>query len=102
MNNGYEDYVNKRIVEVNGKRIRNLQDLIRTVEDKPETPYVVFKTRANKSIALNRQKAEAEQAGILELYEIATDRSANLKTAVSRDGEEGKKVAGMVSLESNL
>jgi S1-C subfamily serine protease len=102
VNNGYEDYVNKRIVEVNGEKIRNLQDLIRTVEDNPETPYVVFKTRANKSIVLNRQKAEAEQAGILETYQIAADRSANLKTAVSAEEKEGGKVAGLVSVDSNM
>ena len=102
VNNGYEGYVNKRIVEVNGKKIRNLQDLIRTVEDSSENPYVVFKTRANKTIALDRKKVEAEQAGILKTYQIADDRSANLNTAVGRDEKEGGKVAGLVSPESDI
>jgi len=102
VNNGYDDYVNKRITEVNGKKIHNLRDLIRTVEDNPETPYVVFKTKSNKTIALDRQKAEAEQAGILKTYQIAADRSNNLKTMVSQFAEGGRKVAGMVSLDSNM
>ena len=102
VNNGYESYVNQRIAAVNGKKIRNLQDLIRTVEENTETPYVVFKTRANKSIVLNRQKVEAEQAGILKTYQIAADRSANLKTAVSRDEQESGKVAGLDSPESDI
>jgi len=102
VNNGYDNYINKRIAEVNGKKIQNLQDLIRTVENSSESPFVVFKTSANKTIALDRIKAETEQAGILKLYQIAADRSANLKTAVSKEEKEGGKVAGMVSLESNL
>jgi hypothetical protein len=102
VNNGYEDYINKRIVEVNGKKIKNLQDLIRTVEDNPETPYVVFKTAANTTIALDRKKAEAEQAEILKTYRIAADRSADLKTAVGLNNQEIGKVAGLVSLDSNM
>ena len=102
VNNGYEDYINKRIVEVNGKKIKNLQDLIRTVEDNSETPYVVFKTAASTTIALDRKKAEAEQAEILKTYQIAADRSANLKTAVSKDGEESRKVADLVSPDSDI
>jgi len=102
VNNGYDDYVNKRITEVNGIKIRNLRDLIRTVEDNPESPYVVFKTKSNKTIALDRQKAEAELAGILKIYQIAADRSGNLKTMVSKYAKGGRKVAGTVSLDSNM
>ena len=67
-----------------------------------ETPYVVFKTADNKTIALDRKKADAEQEKILKLYQIAADRSANLETAVSREGEEGRKVAGLVFPESDI
>jgi len=102
MNNGYGNYVNKRIVEVNGKKIQNLQDLIRTVDENSETPYVVFKTKANKTIVLDRKKAETEQAEILKIYQIAADRSANLKTAVSKNEQESRRVAGMVSFASNI
>jgi hypothetical protein len=63
---------------------------------------VVFKTGANKTIALDRKKAEAEQAGILKTYQIAADRSASLKAAVGRAEGESRKVADLVSLDSNL
>ena len=100
MNNGYGNYVNKRIVEVNGKKIQNLQDLIRTVNENSKAPYVVFKTKANKTIALDRKKAETEQAEILKLYQIAADRSVNLKTVVSKDEQESGEVASLVSFDS--
>jgi S1-C subfamily serine protease len=101
VNSGYDHYVNKRITEVNGEKIQNLRDLIRIVEDNPETPYVVFKTTSNKSIVLDRQKAEAEQDGILDTYQIAADRSANLQTVVSRSEEESRKIVGLLSQDSN-
>jgi len=72
------------------------------VEDNSETPFVVFKTKANKTIALDRKKTESEQAGILKTYEIAADRSAHLKTTVSRDEEEGRKIAGLVPLDPDI
>jgi len=102
VNDGYEDYVNKRITEVNGKKILNLRDLIRTVEDNPKTPFVVFKTKSNKTIALDRKEAEAEQARILKTYRIAADRSSNLKTAVSKFANGGRKVAVLISRGSNM
>jgi len=72
------------------------------VEDNSETPFVVFKTKANKTIALDRKKTESEQAGILKTYEIAADRSVHLKTTVSSDEQESGEVAGLVSLDSNI
>jgi S1-C subfamily serine protease len=48
------------------------------------------------------KKAESEQTGILKTYQIADDRSVNLKTAVSSDEQESGKVAGLVSLDSNI
>jgi hypothetical protein len=94
LNNGYDDLVDSRIVEVNGKPILNLQDLIRTVETDTETPFVVFKTEHNQSIALDRKKAESAQAEILTIYQIAEDRSADLKAAADNNSTNGKKLAG--------
>jgi len=98
VNSGYENDVNQRVIEVNGKKIRNLQDLVATVEHGSENPYAVFKTAENKTIALNRDQAAAEHREILELYQIAADRSANLETAVSRKKTDAKNLAGLVTL----
>jgi hypothetical protein len=100
LNNGYDDLVDSRIVEVNGKPILNLQDLIRTVETDTETEFVVFKTEHNQSIALDRKKAEAAQAEILTTYRIAEDRSVDLKAAADNDATGGKKLAGCSTAEA--
>ena len=102
MNSGYENDVNRRVTEVNGIKIRNLQDLIATVEDGSETPYVVFKTTGNKTIALDRKKAEDEHGGILELYQIAADRSVNLETVVSRKKTDANNLADLVTLNPGV
>lgn len=100
LNNGYDDLVDSRIVEVNGKPILNLQDLIRTVETDTETEFVVFKTEHNQSIALDRKKAEAAQAEILTTYRIAEDRSVDLKAAADNTATDGKKLAGSSTAEA--
>ena len=100
LNNGYGDMVDSRIVEVNGKPIRNLQELIRAVETDTETPFVVFKTEHNQNIALDRKKAEAVQAEILTTYRIAEDRSADLKAAADKNSTNGKKLAGSSTAET--
>lgn len=100
LNNGYDDLVDGRIVEVNGKSIRNLQDLIRTVETDTANPFVVFKTEENQTIALDRKKAETAHAEILSTYRIAEDRSADLKAAAENKATDGKKVAESGMVES--
>jgi S1-C subfamily serine protease len=93
VNNGYDDMVNTRVVEVNGKKIRNLEDLIRAVETDTENPFVVFETEHHQTIAIDRKKAEAAQAEILSIYRIAEDRSSDLKNAASSDKPNGKEMA---------
>jgi S1-C subfamily serine protease len=94
LNNGYDDLVDSRIVEVNGKSISNLQDLIRIVEADIENPFVVFRTEGNQTIALDRKKSEAAHGDILSTYRISDDRSSDLKTAVSNHKADGKEMAG--------
>ncbi len=94
LNNGYDNLVNDRIVQVNGKPIRSLQDLIRTVETDTENPFVVFKTEDNQTIALDRKMAEAAHGVILSTYRIAEDRSADLKAAAGNNEADGKKMVG--------
>jgi S1-C subfamily serine protease len=101
VNNGYDDLVDTRVVEVNGKKIRNLQDLIRTVETDTENPYVVFETEHHQIIAIDRKKAEAAHDEILSIYRIADDRSSDLKDAVSSDKSNGKEMARSDSPEAN-
>ena len=93
VNNGYDDLIDMRVLEVNGKRVRNLQELIRTVETDRENPFVVFKTEHHQTIAIDRKKAEAAHAEILSIYRIADDRSSDLKESVGSDKATGKEMA---------
>jgi S1-C subfamily serine protease len=102
LNNGYDGLVDSRIVEVNGKSILNLQDLIRTVETDAETEFVVFKTEYNQSIALDRKKAEAAQTEILTTYRIGEDRSVDLKAAAGNNATDGKKLAVSGTVEATV
>jgi hypothetical protein len=97
VNAGYEKFVNERIVEVNGKKILNLRDLVQAVEAGSPEPYVVFKSASNKTIVLDRKEVEEEQGEILATYEIPNDRSVDLKTAVSKGRGEAGGVAKVVS-----
>jgi S1-C subfamily serine protease len=105
-NNGYDDLVNTRIVEVNGKRVHNLQELIQTVETGTtlETgiaePYVVFKTVDDQIIAIDRKRAEAARDEILSTYRIGEDRSSDLKAVARKDKADGKKISGTRSAEA--
>ena len=71
--------LDERIVEANGKKILNLQHLIQIVDGETDTPYVVFKTKRGKVIALERKKVKQAQAEILKTYHISSDRSLDLK-----------------------
>jgi S1-C subfamily serine protease len=101
INNGYDKLVNSRIVEVNGKKILNLRDLIRTVEADTAGSYVVFKTEDNESIAIDRKRAEEAQEKILTTYEVSDDRSPDLKAKVDTNKNESNEVAKASSVQAN-
>ena len=81
INNGYQEFVNDRIIEVDGKEILNLVELIKMIESEPKDPFIVLKTESGRIIALDREVAEKEHRNILKSYRIVSDRSADLKLA---------------------
>jgi hypothetical protein len=86
VNHGYERFVDKRIVEVNGKPVGNLRDLVRLIEENPSGPFVVFKTEHDQVIAIDRVAAEADRARIMAVYNITSDHSPDLvKTAAAEE-----------------
>jgi hypothetical protein len=88
-------------VEVNGKKILNLRDLIETVEADSDVPYIVFKTEDNESIALERKKVEEAHKEILSIYQIDDDRSSDLKETATGDNADGKKIASSGEVEAD-
>jgi S1-C subfamily serine protease len=101
VNNGYDDMINTRVAEVNGEKIRNLEDLIRVVEQDTGNPFVAFKTEHHQTIVVDRKKAEAAHDEILSTYRIAEDRSPDLKEAASTDRPDNSKMAGSDAPETD-
>ncbi len=89
INNGYQNFINDRVVEVNGKKILNLLDLISMIDSSTDEAFVSFKTESGRIIALDRKQAEREQTDILRTYRISADRSSDLNITLSRD--EGQR-----------
>lgn len=79
VNSGYHDYRDLRIIEVNGRRIYNLRDLIHIIESSVNSPFVEFKSQQGLNIVLDRKQVTRAQAGILKTYSAPEDRSADLR-----------------------
>jgi hypothetical protein len=85
LNNGYEEFTNERIFEVNGHKILNLRHLISIIESNPKDPFWVLRTEKDKMISLDHKKVKEEQAGLLEMYKITADRSTDLQVASTKE-----------------
>jgi S1-C subfamily serine protease len=79
VNNGYREYRNTRITKVDGKKVKNLRDLIRKIEEGKGERFVIFENEQKNQIVLDRHMAEKENAHILENYRVPYDRSDGLR-----------------------
>jgi S1-C subfamily serine protease len=80
INAGYEAAINARIVTVNGRKVRNLADLVRIVEgDGTSGPFVEFVDAHGHAMVLERKAAADARQEILGTYAIAADRSPDLR-----------------------
>ena len=79
VNEGYHNYSNWIISNVNGEEIRSLEDLVKRVRAESADPFVVFSSKNDQQIVLDRVKAEAAHRQILATYRIQSDRSDDLK-----------------------
>jgi hypothetical protein len=78
VNRGYHGSGNFRVMRVNGRRIKNLRDLVDTIEN-CRAPFIVIEDRWHTRIVLDRKKAKEATPRILETYRITHDRSASLR-----------------------
>jgi S1-C subfamily serine protease len=101
INNGYQNFINDRVVEVNGKEILNLLDLIAIIERNADEAFVNLKTESGRMMALDRGQAEKEQSDILRTYRISADRSSNLNITLSTgEGQRHDDSRGPVAREN--
>ncbi len=78
VNQGYQDLSNWIITEVNGRKVRNLRELVDLIETGTD-PFVTFKNTWGHQIVLDRARVAAAQAQILATYRIPEDRSPDLR-----------------------
>ena len=79
VNVGYQRVGDRRIIEVDDKKVNNLAELIRFVEAGADNPFVVFKDDRDGLIVLDRQQVELENGDILKDYGVPADRSEGLR-----------------------
>ncbi len=78
VNQGYKFAEVMRVVEVNGKQVINLQQIIDLISQDQDQKFVVFKMADNRQVVINREQAAQEHAGILQRYRVPADRSPDL------------------------
>ena len=93
VNSGYHEFRDLRIVAVDGRQVRNLQQLIRAVEQPSKKPSIEFQSQVGLKIVLDRKRVISEQAGILKTYSVPADRSDSpgSTAAEARPPAVGKK-----------
>jgi S1-C subfamily serine protease len=77
VNQGYHDVEMLMIDQVQGKSIRHLRDLIRSVES-AKGAFIRFQSSDGQIIVLEREQVEKSNDGILRRYGVPSDRSENL------------------------
>lgn len=78
INIGYSDYENSVISYVNGKKISDILDLVKAVEENKEK-YHVFIDEYGNQIVLENNKVKERNKIIMDRYKINSDRSEDLK-----------------------
>ena len=79
MNVGYHTVGDRRVIEVDDKKVNNLAELIRLVAAGADKPFVVFKDDQDGLIVLDRQQVQLENESILKNYGVPADRSEGLR-----------------------
>ncbi|MGI9238951.1 MAG: S1C family serine protease [Woeseiaceae bacterium] len=77
-NQGYHDVEMMVVDRAEGKKIRNLKDLIRIVESATDE-YIRFEGSDGHTIVLDRDRVEKRNPSILRRYGVPFDRSKNLQ-----------------------
>jgi S1-C subfamily serine protease len=78
VNQGYQAYENLVVSRIQGRKIRHLRDLVRTLE-RSKAEFVRVDLQDGRTIVLDRALAGKRHAGILRRFGIPKDRSEDLR-----------------------
>jgi len=79
-NKGYHENSYWIIKEVNGKVISSLKQMIDILQDPAEGEWAEFLSDSGNYMVLNREEALSSKEKILRMYQVPSDRSADLLT----------------------
>lgn len=99
---GYEDYINAIVKEVNGKTIRNIRDVVAAMDNHEGKYHMVITASGRRLVVPNM--SPAENAALLKRYHIHADRSEDLRDASLADAmdiDERKDVAAKVPVKQS-
>jgi len=78
VNHGYQQHTHVQVIEVNGKKVTSLRDLMKTVESQ-KTGFITFLLANKIPIVMDVEKMKASTPRILKQYRVPADRSQDLK-----------------------
>lgn len=79
VNDGYQGTAFSIVRKVNGKKVLNMGNLVRLIEEDTADPYTVFETEDGRHIVLDAYEARRSRDRILATYKIREDRSEDLR-----------------------
>lgn len=79
VNRGYHGYSSWAVDFVNGRKVKNLREMVRQIEAAADSDYIVFSDSRGSEMVLNKKNAMDALPAILERYRIPSDRSDDLK-----------------------
>lgn len=78
VNQGYHAWNNWVVESVDGQRVRTMKELIAAVESAKGGDFITFGDGSGRVLVLDRKKAAASHASLLNTYRIPDDRSPDL------------------------
>ena len=78
VNHGYQQHTHAQVIEVNGKKVSTLRDLMKTVESQ-KTGFITFLLANKMPVIMDVEKMKAATPRILKQYRVPADRSSDLK-----------------------
>jgi hypothetical protein len=78
LNHGYQNHTHTQVIEVNGKKVNTLRDMVKMVENQ-KTGFITFLLANKMPIIMDVEKMKAAGPRILKQYNLPADRSQDLK-----------------------